>query len=498
MVQLKKNVLTQDQVNELLGVDNAPAGAEATGHIQEIDVRDIRRHFGDQWDDLSDKVHRQIHAALNRHLSQADFYNEPEELLFVVIFRDLSHTEAAMKAQMLREQILEKLLGAATVAELSGDPAKETTKSDSDESTLSSILAELSPRLAAIRQELDGMQDIALDPAKLDGQLKRLNSVAQVLKNTGRLLGRAIAANGKTSATHLKTEAVPAEAAEQLKEKIAALLLDVEQELTQRLEAAAVLQADANEDKLEFETRFDYLPLWSAKKQVVSTYICRVKLVHGNALVSPDRIFHATRDGPALATVDRLVLRNSLIALHMLAGGDLPNVVGVPVHLSTLMRAQSQRQYAELCSRIPEKLRHFISWEIVGIEGGTWQSQLASAAGRLCRFGRGVVICLDIHDREFGELHHHAIQAVGVDLAKMTGKEADILQSIENFAAAAQKQKLQVYVKGVKTLSLAVGCIAAGVDFLAGEAITGTADNPWGIMPYETEKLFLNLITDSF
>ncbi len=498
MVRLKKNILTQDQVNELLGVENARGAAATTGHVQEIDVQDIRRHFGAQWEQLSDKVHRQIHATLNRHLSQSDFYNEPSELRFVVIFRDLSHSEAAIKAQMLRDQILEKVLGSAAVAAMSREPAPESAAPKADGSALSSVLEDLSPRLSAIRQELDGMQRGTLDPTKLDDQLKRLNGLAQVLKNTGRLLGCAIAANGQASATRSNAEMDQAAVLEQLKQRIAALLLEVEQELAQRLEAAAVIQTDRDAEALDFETRFDYIPLWSASKQVVSTYMCRIKLVHGKSLVSPDKIFRPTRDAPVLATVDRLSLRNSLIALHMLAGGDLPNVVGVPVHFSTLTHTQSQRQYAGLCRHIPEKFRRFIIWEIIGVEEGVWQSQVASAAGLLQPFGRGVVICLDLHHRDFEDLHHPAVQAIGVDLTYVNGNEADILRNIEGFVAAAQKKKLQVYVKGVQTLSLAVGCIAAGASFLAGDAIAGATDNPWGIMPYETEKLFLKLITDSF
>jgi len=90
--------------------DKVPAAVVA-GKLQLIGLDEVRAKLGDRWPDFEARTFAAAEAILRRHLGPRDALSRTIDDGFLVCFADLSENEAAFKAQTLRREIAERLIG---------------------------------------------------------------------------------------------------------------------------------------------------------------------------------------------------------------------------------------------------------------------------------------------------------------------------------------------------------------------------------------------------
>jgi len=84
----------------------------SAGKVGVLGLEGIRFRLGDRWEGLSEKVHAYISALLEREMKPGDCFHKVDELSYLILFRDLSVTEAQLKCVAIAEAASRRLFGA--------------------------------------------------------------------------------------------------------------------------------------------------------------------------------------------------------------------------------------------------------------------------------------------------------------------------------------------------------------------------------------------------
>ena len=94
----------------LASSDKVPATV-VTGKLQLIGLDEVRRSLGERWSEFESRTFSAAEAILRRHLGPRDALSRTLDDGFLVCFADLSEQEASFKAQTLRREICDRLIG---------------------------------------------------------------------------------------------------------------------------------------------------------------------------------------------------------------------------------------------------------------------------------------------------------------------------------------------------------------------------------------------------
>lgn len=78
-------------------------------HMLGLDA--IKMRLGAKWDRMSDLVHRYFEAAIRRELGPGDTFSSAGELSYLILFRNLTLSEARLKCTVVVEEVCHKLFG---------------------------------------------------------------------------------------------------------------------------------------------------------------------------------------------------------------------------------------------------------------------------------------------------------------------------------------------------------------------------------------------------
>ncbi|MCC7265766.1 MAG: hypothetical protein IT546_00335 [Caulobacteraceae bacterium] len=76
-----------------------------------VGLTDLREHLGERWPELAERVHGLAQTVISRHLTRGDVFDAHGEDGYVVLFAQLSKTEADFKCRVIAKEISAKLLG---------------------------------------------------------------------------------------------------------------------------------------------------------------------------------------------------------------------------------------------------------------------------------------------------------------------------------------------------------------------------------------------------
>ncbi len=81
------------------------------GRVQLVGLNEVKKSLGDSWQGMAEKAYEIAEKTIRRHLDPRDILRKDKNGDFVVCFADLSEQEAACKAQLIKHEVGEKLLG---------------------------------------------------------------------------------------------------------------------------------------------------------------------------------------------------------------------------------------------------------------------------------------------------------------------------------------------------------------------------------------------------
>jgi hypothetical protein len=122
--------------------------------------------------------------------------------------------------------------------------------------------------------------------------------------------------------------------------------------------------------------------------------------------------------------------------------------------------------------------------DVLDAYAGDWALLPALVAG-LRRATREVVLRLPLDHTDFGRVLAAGARTVGGDLRGHAWPHARAMRGLADFGKAARSAGLKCYVLGINTQPLAIAAIAAGFDYLAGNAVSPEIPEPVGVVPLD-------------
>lgn len=89
----------------------APSAIVSASKIHILGLDAIKARLGGKWDRMSDLVHRYFEAAIRREMGPGDTFSSAGELSYLILFRDLTLSEARLKCAVVVEEVCRKLFG---------------------------------------------------------------------------------------------------------------------------------------------------------------------------------------------------------------------------------------------------------------------------------------------------------------------------------------------------------------------------------------------------
>lgn len=234
-----------------------------------------------------------------------------------------------------------------------------------------------------------------------------------------------------------------------------------------------------------------YRPMWNLRHKAIANYFATAGAhnVFGDRLW--DTALRQEYDGVlSSAEFDIFIARRALRDMAAGVAQGQKVLLCWPIHFETIAARLGRQAYIELCREIPDAMRQLLIFEIDGIPEGTPQSRLLDVLAVLKPFSRGQIVRVPWNFRQFGQMTGTGLSSIGFDLSAAPRGDAERIRIMNEFAAAAAKTGLRCYAHGLNSRSQALAALAAGFEWINGEAVERLVDLPGRMMRFNIDDLY--------
>jgi hypothetical protein len=211
--------------------------------------------------------------------------------------------------------------------------------------------------------------------------------------------------------------------------------------------------------------RFEFLPIWSRRGRAVVGYLCTGRRGGGGADPEPYEL-------------DAVALRTILASLPAIERHGYAALVVAPIRWDTLVQLQRRPAYLELCRQVPHQLQRRLGFAVQDVAAGAWRGLIGDRLSPLRPFGRFFLVSVPPEPAQLRDLAEIGIDALAFEAAPACGADQAQLERIGAFAREASRQRLATCALGVDDRRAALALLAAGVDFLGGDAVAHRVGAP--------------------
>lgn len=362
--------------------------------------------------------------------------------------------------------------------------------------TVRSIMASrLSDKDMFIRRDDDSYLVVFGALSRKEAQLRCTIIGEEILQ---RLVGR----EAVTELIDIKTVTVKEDGKVLLRDlpPIDSLLEEVAGQL-QQYDAVPKESAESHWDRTgEFDgIRYVFRPMLAVRTKIISTFLCiPIRTVHGRLCVSGYEVLTSQSPHPRqYLDLDVCTLRRVGLELERMGATREKSLVGIPVHFETLADLRRRREYVKRCSQVIGDQQDRVVYEVVGLPDGIPQVRMVDLVSALRPIARAVIARFTPEHRDFPAFRTAGLHAVGIDIYNAAKREETLMREMENFAQAANVNKLKTYVLGIRSISLYTAAVASGFDYAAGHALTSIAEAAEGAYVYRLETPYLSVLDPS-
>jgi hypothetical protein len=230
------------------------------------------------------------------------------------------------------------------------------------------------------------------------------------------------------------------------------------------------------------DARVVFRPVWNPSKRAVLIFRCMLDSASGAtalehlALISePDQL------QSAMAELDLLVFGRAIKSLHELLHRESRSVLLIPIHFCTFLNKSAGDEYIRVCQGLPEPYRKFIFFELHGVPAGTPGSRIEQICSFLQPFCHSVILEAGAPSRDFSHLTTANMNGISLDFTDASG---DMAASLKSAVAIARSKNLIAIVHGANSISQLQAAISAGFDYVNGEAVHISMDEPKGAFKF--------------
>ena len=425
--------------------DVAPPALVSAGRFGLIGLEGLQEVMGPRWSALEARVRELAEAVIQGHLTQGDVFEQQGDGSYVVLFARLGQAETDFKCRVIGREITERLLGSelprlADVESVSAQVTRRALEEGDVEAVLSEAFAAAAPVVTS---------DPAAPPRSEDGPAPRAAASPHV--------GPAFTAPDAADDPDWRT--IEAEA---------------------RAGMARVVAA-AHERAGRPAFAWGYAPVWDFKSMSLVRF--RLSASRGRRSAGPAEAARFEQDLAALS--------RALDDLSALTAQARRLVVVCTAQAGGLSVEWRRRQVLQLLADASRPVRRLLRLELI-----TADFAVPPTLGRFVEAVDGLgVECAVCAPLVAGDVVPSGTRfrtaAVELDAAL---PQAEALVTLKTFAAQCARAGLQSAAHGLGTRSLVIGAVAAGVQFLSGDAVHPEVDDPRKGLRFEPADLYRDLL----
>ena len=236
-----------------------------------------------------------------------------------------------------------------------------------------------------------------------------------------------------------------------------------------------------------FDARF--VPLWRASNRTL------VGQVAQTVEVLPDGRSERYRRPWTAGTepLDLPLIARGVERVQQLSHAGNSILVNIPVRWHKLDQKSYREKLLTLCGRLPPDDRRFLVLTLTDVPGDLMTARIEDRIRQLRPFCRAVSCSVAIGQRNFIQFQSRIVSAVGFDLGDDVIAERDAMAEMDRFMDAVEPLKMLTFVHGLSTTSLLVAALAAGFDYLSGEAIREGKEQLRGVRSFSVPDIFAEL-----
>jgi EAL domain-containing protein (putative c-di-GMP-specific phosphodiesterase class I) len=236
---------------------------------------------------------------------------------------------------------------------------------------------------------------------------------------------------------------------------------------------------------------FSYSPIWSApKKAVISQHLNVLMYDTSDRLVDPAELLSGDDEVNLMRTLDRLVVKQGLADLARAVATGRKYIACLPItSYSLLDRWGIPNVFDSFLRGLPQPLPQLLVLDVIDAQALERRDivQCAKAASGKCRY---LLLRASLDQTNFSSLSSPMVRAVGGSLRDHAWSERDAAKKLDAFVTSAFQAKLETFIFGIHSRSMAFSAIAAGFDYMSGPAIAQDASDPTGVSPLDMLGLF--------
>ena len=359
------------------------------------------------------------------------------------------------------------------------------------ETIRSIMVARLSDQDMYIRRDSESYLLVFGSLSRKEAQLKCIIIGEEILR---RLAGR----ESVNELVDIKTVQVADDGKVQFKDlpRIENLLEEVAEQIDQFDAADNVDNSSARANVAGFDNvKFIFRPMLAVRTKMISTFMCiPIRGLKGRLCVSGYDVLGEHAGPGQFLELDLVTLEKVAFELSRLGERRQKSLVGLPVHFESLADLRRRTRYLHQCSESIGGDVDRVVFEVVGLPDGIPQVRLVDLVSSLRPHCRAVIARFTPEHRNFPAFRTSGLHAVGIDIYASLKREDALMGEMDDFAQAANRNKLKTYVSGIRSISLYTAAVAAGYDYAAGHALTSISDTAEGAYIYRMETPYLSAL----
>lgn len=467
-----------------------------SGQLKLLDLESIKDQFGPSWERKLDHVHMVCETVLKRHLGHRHFYYRASDTAYVIVFDMTDQTAAAAACRAISQEILTRLLGREAASRLITMEISLAEVFPEEVEANGGISAALNKQLAQAPAER-----VAAEPAASVYGQDEEEATRAARKAEPQFTPINLKKDERTGLSHFDLQRMldasergigswQAEMAQEQTGKAPASKVDPVQRMKPieiKVEGIGATSTGVQVAGL----RFTYSPIWSApKKAVISYHLNMTMRDRAGRAIEPEDVFGGGEEVRLIRTIDRLVMKRGLADLARAFAANKKYIACIPVtSYSLLERWGTPTIFDSLLQGLVNPLPQLLVLDVIDAQAMERLDlvRCATAAKGKCKY---LLLRASLDQTNFSAFAHPMVRGIGGSLRDHAWSEKDAAKKLDAFVASASNAKLETFIFGIMSRSMAFAAIAAGFDYISGAAIAPDVEDASGVAPADMLRLF--------
>jgi hypothetical protein len=232
-------------------------------------------------------------------------------------------------------------------------------------------------------------------------------------------------------------------------------------------------------------------PVWHTKNSLITGYYCTLTNPGApTTMRGLHELLNQSSEEIAGAKVDATMYRHAADAVQYLLKAGLKALLIVPIRFSTVDRLKYMTALLGTVGSLPPEAQNLLVFELTDIPRDVSRFRLREPVSYLRTRARALLAQTGFEPADLELYKEAGFHGISADIGRYDWKESQLIKGFERFVEGADSAKLQSFIHGVNSKSLAVGAIAAGARYMDGPAVAEPIDHPKHIRPYEIDMLY--------